>query len=156
MKPRKVPAPLFRPASAEERRRIVRQSFALEASASSLAGEAMVRICNMSRTGLLIETDALLRTGEVFTIELPEAGPTTARVQWQREGRFGCAFLVPVASSAVSAALLIAPVSGQAAHADPSEEPPGSRTLAGPSPVLRVIGGLLALLLLAALLLRFR
>lgn len=101
---------------AAERRRLGRRAIYLEAPATSLSTEAAVVIRDISRSGLLIETDAPFSHGEIFTIALPEAGPVTAQICWQRGRQFGCVFLVPVASSAVSAALLSTPAE---VHTDP-------------------------------------
>ena len=91
------------------RRRLGRRAIFLETPATSLATEAAVIIRNISRSGLLIETDAPFSQGEMFTIAMPEVGPVTAQIGWQRGREFGCTFLIPLASSAVSAALLCTP-----------------------------------------------
>src|SRR3546814_12457298 len=68
--------------------------------------DAAVVIRNLSRTGLLIETDAAFSLGETFLLVLPELGAAPARVVRADGRRFGCEFLTPVPASALSDALL--------------------------------------------------
>ena len=65
-----------------------------------------VLIHNLSVTGFLIETSADLTCGESLQVELPEGGPTSASVVWQRGGLYGCEFAVRVPGAVVSAAML--------------------------------------------------
>jgi len=87
-------------------RRILR----LEVQASSSEDSTRALIRNLSERGLLIETTADLTVGEVLHVDLPEAGPSAARVVWTEGSFFGCEFTNPVSKAAVSAALLLAPV----------------------------------------------
>src|SRR3546814_14066307 len=83
-----------------------RRTLRLDVAAHSATSEAAVVIRNLSRTGLLIETDAAFSLGETFLLVLPELGAAPARVV-RADGRlFGCEFLTPVPASAISAALL--------------------------------------------------
>lgn len=97
------------PVEAANRRRTQRRTLRLDVAARSAATESAVVIRNLSRTGLLIETDAAFSIGETFLLVLPELGAAPARVV-RSDGRlFGCEFLTPVPASAISAALLRAP-----------------------------------------------
>ncbi len=115
-----------------ERRRMHRRTLRLDVAARTAAAEALVVIRNLSRTGLLIETDAGFEVGETFILVLPEAGATPARVVRGDDRIFGCEFLSPIPASAISAALLkTAPEGGTDAALvgaeARSDEPPGAR-----------------------------
>ncbi len=97
------------PAETADRRRTRRRTLRLDVAARSAAAESAVVIRNLSRTGLLIETDAAFAVGETFLLVLPELGAAPARVVRSDGRRFGCEFLSPVPASAISAALLKAP-----------------------------------------------
>jgi Tfp pilus assembly protein PilZ len=97
------------PVETTNRRRTKRRTLRLDVAARSATAESAVVIRNLSRTGLLIETDAAFSIGETFLLVLPELGAAPARVV-RNDGRlFGCEFLTPVPASAISAALLKAP-----------------------------------------------
>ncbi|AJA11527.1 hypothetical protein SKP52_23425 [Sphingopyxis fribergensis] len=97
------------PVETADRRRMQRRTLRLDVAARSVAVESAVIIRNLSRTGLLIETDAAFSIGETFLLVLPELGAAPARVV-RSDGRlFGCEFLTPVPASAISAALLRTP-----------------------------------------------
>lgn len=97
------------PVETTDRRRMQRRTLRLDVAARSATAESAVSIRNLSRTGLLIETDAAFSIGETFLLVLPELGAAPARVV-RSDGRlFGCEFLTPVPASAISAALLRAP-----------------------------------------------
>src|SRR3546814_13311763 len=82
-----------------------RRTWRLDVAARSATSEAAVVIRNLSRTGLLIETDAAFSLGETFLLVLPELGAAPARVV-RADGRlFGCEFLTPVPASAIRDAL---------------------------------------------------
>lgn len=96
----------------KERRRNARRLVTLVASASQSSDrEATVRIQNLSRTGLLLETDASFEIGEIFLLDLPEVGATPACVRRRQGQAYGCEFLSPVTEGALSAALLKSPFS---------------------------------------------
>lgn len=102
------------PVEAADRRRMQRRTLRLDVAARSATAESAVVIRNLSRTGLLIETDAGFAVGETFLLVLPELGAAPARVV-RNDGRlFGCEFLSPVPASAISAALLKTPHDGDA------------------------------------------
>lgn len=91
-----------------DERSAARRTLRLEVSAGA-EGSAKALIHNLSEKGLLIETSAELQVGEALQVDLPRIGKTTALIVWIR-GRFaGCEFVYPVTTSAVSAALLLAP-----------------------------------------------
>lgn len=91
------------PANAREPRRTIR----LNATGELPSGDhASVNVHNISRTGLLIETDSAMAVGESFAIDLPEAGPTLAHVVWQSENLHGCRFEQPLTNAVLSAAQL--------------------------------------------------
>ena len=91
-------------------RRVARRPVRLEVETVSPNASANALIHNLSRTGLLIETTATLNVGDALEVNLPEAGPTAAKVIWSRGEFCGCEFALPVSNGAVSAAMLRAPV----------------------------------------------
>lgn len=107
--------------SRAERRDSARRTLRLVAELAYSRDSARVLILNLSESGVLIETAAVLVVGETFELELPEAGTVIARVVWQRGREFGCEFDGPVSKGAVSAALLRSPPAGQAATANLEE-----------------------------------
>lgn len=111
---RSLLAHIAAPVETPNRRRMERRTLRLDVAARSATAESAVVIRNLSRTGLLIETDAAFSIGETFLLVLPELGAAPARIV-RNEGRlFGCEFLTPVPASAISAALLRAPHDGEA------------------------------------------
>lgn len=74
------------------------------------AGGEEVIIHDISHTGLLLETTALLTEGQAFDVELPEVGIVQAKVIWRSSRFVGCRFASPVSQAAVSAALLRNPI----------------------------------------------
>lgn len=96
-------------------RRAARRQLRLEASALTLQSQpAQVLIHNVSTSGLLIESQATLRSTESFDVLLPEVGPTTAFVVWSSANLYGCRFAEPLSTRALNALQL---------RSDP--EPPG-------------------------------
>jgi len=67
------------------------------------SGQAKVVVHDISTAGMLIETDATLKTGQSVRISLPEADPVIARVVWQDEPLFGCRFDQALPQGVVSA-----------------------------------------------------
>lgn len=104
-----------------ERRDTIRRTLRLVAEVSYSRDSARVLILNLSESGVLIETAAVLAVGESFELELPEAGTVVARVIWQRGREFGCEFDSSVPKGAVSAALLRSPPAREMAPANPEE-----------------------------------
>ena len=97
------------PVETTDRRRTQRRTLRLDVAARSATTESAVVIRDLSRTGLLIETDAAFAVGETFILVLPELGAAPARIVRSEGKSFGCEFLSPVPASAISAALLKAP-----------------------------------------------
>ena len=95
--------------STRDDRRAVRRRVRLELPTRSSRHATRVLIHDLSETGLMMQTVAELAVGEVFEVELPQVGLSSARVVWKRETQYGCEFLSPVTKAAVSAALLLAP-----------------------------------------------
>lgn len=79
-------------------------------SASGDAADALVY--NLSERGLLLESSAHLKEGDVLVVDLPETGATTAEVIWARDGFAGCEFQKPISRAAISAGLLKSPPDG--------------------------------------------
>lgn len=102
-------AHIVQDAASVDRRRAARRTIRLDAPASSATMESNVVIRDLSKTGLLIESEAGFSVGETFLIVLPEIGATPARVKWNLGKRFGCEFLSPVTPGAISAAMLRTP-----------------------------------------------
>ena len=68
--------------------------------------EALIRLHNISAGGLMLESDVALEIGEEVVLDLPEAGPTVAKVVWRSASLHGCRFVEPLPGSALSAAEL--------------------------------------------------
>lgn len=103
---RSLLAHIAEPVETTDRRRTQRRTLRLDVAARSSTAESAVVIRNLSRTGLMIETDAAFAVGETFLLVLPELGAAPARVVRSEGKYFGCEFLSPVPASAISAALL--------------------------------------------------
>lgn len=86
--------------------RELRRKLLLEAQGSTASGAAAVQVHNISATGLLLESAAVLAAGERIEIELPQAGATGARVVWTSGRLAGCQFDAPISAAALSAAQL--------------------------------------------------
>ena len=102
-------AHIAEPTETADRRRTQRRTLRLDVPARTTSAESAVVIRDLSRTGLLIETDADFELGETFILILPEIGAAPARIVRVDEKRFGCEFLSPIPASAISAALLKTP-----------------------------------------------
>ena len=72
-------------------------------------GEEVI-IHDISHTGLLLETPALLTERQALDVDLPEVGIVQANVVWRSSRFVGCRFASPVSQAAVSAALLRNPI----------------------------------------------
>lgn len=94
-----------------ERRGGSRRNLQLVAFASGFHETSNAVIRNLSQTGLLIESETVLQTGDRIEVELPRAGPCPAKVIWQKANLAGCQFVTPISQSAVSASLLLSPFS---------------------------------------------
>jgi len=90
-----------------EDRRHARLHLRLPTSGVLPSGEtANVLIHNASVSGMLLETGLALLQGDSLTINLPEAGPATARVVWANDRFYGCEFDTPVSPAVLAAAQL--------------------------------------------------
>ena len=98
----------FEPAPhSDDPRRSVRHTLRLEASGSTADGKhAQVTVHNISASGVLLETAAVLDVGETFAIDLPEAGERRAIVSWASAAFYGCQFEEPLSPAQVAAAQL--------------------------------------------------
>lgn len=84
-----------------------RRMLRLEALGLTAGGDsARVLVHNISANGLLLESEVSLEPGERIDIDLPHAGPTSARIMWTSGSFFGCQFDAPISSAALSAAQL--------------------------------------------------
>jgi transcriptional regulator with XRE-family HTH domain len=84
--------------------RATRRRLMLETAGETASGEfAAVTVHNVSASGMLLETDVGLTEGEAIDIDLPEAGPSTARVVWSDGAFHGCRFDAPISPAALSA-----------------------------------------------------
>ena len=91
----------------DDPRHNVRHTLRLEALGATADGErARVTVHNISASGLLIETAAVLDIGETIALELPEAGERIATVSWASEAYYGCQFDRPLGAAELSAAQL--------------------------------------------------
>lgn len=87
-----------------EKRFDTRRKLSLLASGLLHDGTGLeVQIHNISGTGLLLESDVELATGDRIEIELPHAGDITAVVIWAKGRLFGCQFEGPVSPATLSA-----------------------------------------------------
>ena len=72
-----------------------------------LTGKVIVH--DISDTGLLIETKAKLKAGEMVEVDLPQAGVMEAEIMWAGGQIYGCRFTRQITPAAISAARLGAP-----------------------------------------------
>lgn len=101
-----------------DRRRSPRRSLKLGAGEG---GEA-VTVHDLSLTGALIETSVPMLVGALVEVELPVAGKIEAEIVWNSGEYYGCQFSLPIAPSALSAALLKAEPRSAQASPDPLAE----------------------------------
>lgn len=93
-----------------ERRSSRRRKLRLESEPiAAKAGQVSVVIHDLSEDGLLVETSSPLSIGEMIDVVLPEADSAQAEVAWTSGSFFGCRFLRPISTAAVSASLLRSP-----------------------------------------------
>lgn len=102
-----IKAHLDQPASGQNQRGAPRRALRLETSGTLSGGQdANVTLHNISAAGLLLETGLALAVGEEVTLDLPQAGPVTARILWRSESLYGGAFRAPLGAAALAAAQL--------------------------------------------------
>jgi hypothetical protein len=105
--------------STASRRSAARRTLRLQAlGATASQPDAQVVIHDLSLTGLLIETSAGLAAGERIDVEIPEAGPTEAKVVWNSGRFYGCKFRRPIPPAALSSAILRSPPSSAEENSD--------------------------------------
>jgi DNA-binding XRE family transcriptional regulator len=93
------------------RPRAARRRLRLESEGATASGEpARVLIHNISTTGLLIESAAILAEGERIELTLPEVGTVSAHIVWMSESFYGCRFETPLPTSALGTLELYARV----------------------------------------------
>lgn len=85
-------------------------------------GGESVTVHDLSLTGALIETSVPMLVGAIFEVELPVAGKVEADIVWNSGEYYGCQFNLPIAPSALSAALLQAEPRNASAVPDPLAE----------------------------------
>ena len=94
----------------DERRTSSRRALRLDVEGGAGAhGAAQVTIHDLSLTGVLIETSTPLTSGEMFEVGLPQADKVEASVVWSSGEFYGCQFVKPISTAALSAALLRSP-----------------------------------------------
>lgn len=101
-----------------ERRRSVRRALKLGVGGS----EQAVTVHDLSLTGALLETSVPMLVGQAFELELPQGGKVDATIVWSSGEYYGCQFDLPIAPSALSAALLRSPPVAPSASPDPVAE----------------------------------
>ena len=92
----------FEQLSPENRRHTARRALMLGVG----TGTDPVTILDLSLNGALLETSIPMLVGSSFEVELPLAGRVEATVVWSSGEYYGCQFELPIAPSALSAALL--------------------------------------------------
>ena len=96
--------------STGNRRSAARRMLRLQAlGATASQADAEVIIHDLSLAGLLIETSAGLAAGERIDVDIPEAGPSEAKVVWSSGRFYGCKFRRPLPPAALSSAILRSP-----------------------------------------------
>jgi hypothetical protein len=73
-------------------------------------GQRHALVRNLSEGGMMLETDADMAVGDLLSVELDGAPRIEARVVWRQEQSYGCQFRERLPTSAVSAAILQAPL----------------------------------------------
>lgn len=90
-------------------RSAARRSINLATEAPLGGPGTVVRIHNISSTGMLIESSALLSVGAEFDVHLTDGGEHTARVVWTCDELCGCEFKVPLTKATISSTVLRSP-----------------------------------------------
>jgi len=93
-------------ADTNEQRDADRRVLRLEARVATPKGEGGVRVHNLSRTGMLVESDVDVVIGTQLEVELPGGKRHRAEVVWSDEGLIGCRFERSLSQATLSAALL--------------------------------------------------
>ena len=102
-----ISAYLQSPAADPGSRRKPRRKLQLDVAGAHAGNDGLVvKIHNISQSGMLIECDAAFAVGDKIDVALPHAGVVTARLLWASGVLFGCEFKSPISTAAVSAAEL--------------------------------------------------
>lgn len=102
-----ISAYLQSPASGAVNRRMARRTLHLEVQGAQADNSGIiVKIHNISRTGMLIESDAPLAVDDRIDVELPHAGRVSTKLIWNSGLLFGCEFDNAISAAAISAAEL--------------------------------------------------
>ncbi|AJA09203.1 XRE family transcriptional regulator [Sphingopyxis fribergensis] len=89
------------------KRRTERRKLHLEVQGAHASDASIVvKIHNISLTGMLIECEAQLAIDDLIDVDLPHAGSVATRLIWASEKLFGCQFETPISPAALSAAQL--------------------------------------------------
>ena len=83
-------------------RRVLR----LQAQIATPEGGGGIQVHNLSKTGMLVETEGSVVVGESIEVELPGGTSRRAEVVWADDTLFGCHFADPLTTAMLSAALL--------------------------------------------------
>lgn len=95
--------------SSERRRSARRRLQLITQGATSSSPDIAVVIHDLSVSGLLVETFAPFSVGERVELDLPQSGAAEAVIVWNSGRFYGCKFVGPISTGAVSAALLLSP-----------------------------------------------
>ncbi|MBW0007252.1 MAG: PilZ domain-containing protein [Sphingomonas sp.] len=114
----------FEELAPKERRRAARRALRLGIGSKDVkSGFEQVTIHDLSLTGALLETSIPMLNGAIFEFELPQAGLVEAEIIWSSGEYYGAQFTLPIAPSALSAAILKAqPISSAGEAVDPLSE----------------------------------
>lgn len=105
------PATIETAVRADDQRSDTRIRLNLEATGTlESGGTALVLIHDLSRTGLLMETDAALVLGQAVWVALPHSGDIATTIVWNSGTLFGCRFETPLSHGTLSAARLRNPI----------------------------------------------
>lgn len=96
------------------------------AAAIDVRPGSLVSVHNLSRSGLLLASDAVLAKGAEIVVEFAGGARYDAEVVWADDGLFGCRFTQPLSRAALSAALLRAAPSDRPGLAERSEQGSGA------------------------------
>lgn len=96
-------------------RHVLRLSAAIDADS-----DCAITVHNLSRTGMLVASDAALAKGEEIIVEFAGGGRHNAEIVWGDDRLFGCRFTQPLSRGQLSAALLRAPPLDTSAVVDES------------------------------------
>ncbi|HET6526062.1 helix-turn-helix domain-containing protein [Sphingopyxis sp.] len=94
------------PDASTGKRRAARRKLLLEVKGAHADSSVTARIHNISLTGMLIESDALLAVADLIDVELPHAGTVTTKLVWASGQLYGCEFETPISPAALAAAQL--------------------------------------------------